>query len=410
MRPLPSPIFFGLEIGVILSFVGTYFSVSVIGLGTGLVLIFGILGVLLQRNWRVFSKNPLALPMTILIAALALSILLAAPYAFEKPLGKLRYLLCFFFFAQYFAVKPSARTWVISGGRWIAGILMVTALLQYFGIFSPLPLLGSHPPAPLPHSDGSLFIATGFAFHHSPFACTLVMLFHVFLAHWLLSKESQRHIQYVLPALACSLGILCSFSRGAWLAWVVSTILVITLHNWKRILIAVGSVAGALLLFAIVNPYFRARVLDIKPSANQDRLELWRICFQMFLDAPIFGQGFYSFGTRYQKYTDWHLHYEHFPVEAHNMYMDLLSGTGLVGVGAFFYFLLSWLGLAVREFRARIDASHVPWALASFGMLWAFVTAGIFDKQFYMTQTLVPNLFFLGILASRSLGEKLEAR
>lgn len=388
------------EAGVFLSFLGVYLSVSLIGLGTGIVLLFGLVYLALTKRWQLVLRNPLAVPMAILATAILLSIAFAAPYDFEKPLGKVRYLACMFLFAAYFVTKPEGKNWVVRWGRWLAVGLGVIAILQFLGIFSPLPLFGGRPPSPIPQANGMLFLATGFAFHHSPFACTMILLFHIFFARWILSMANERHLQYGLPIVFSSIGILCSFSRGAWIAWVVSTMLVTLMVSWRKALAAAGTLAALLVAAFATVPAFRRRVLDARPSQNEDRLELWRICFEMFKDSPLFGHGFYSFGSRYQSYTDAHLKRPHFPVEAHNMYMDLLSGTGLVGIGSFFYFLFRWLKLAVDRFRANLDSETRAWGLACIGMWASFVLAGIFDKQFYMTQTLVPHMFFLGILTS----------
>jgi O-antigen ligase len=388
------PSFRGLEVGVFLSFLGAYLSVSLIGLGTGLVLIFGLYRLLTAKRFGALVDNPLLVPMGILMTAILASILLAEPYDYEKPLGKLRYLFCFFLFAWYFVERPQAKETLLSWARWLAIGLGILAVLQLLGLV-PMRL------SEVPHSTGRWFMARGLAFHHSPFAATMILLHQVFLAHWLLSKRTDRNRVYAIPLALASLAVLCSYSRGPWLAWLGSTFAVVLFVSWRAALgTLAAALAGAVGLF-FANAGFRQRVIEMRPETNAERLELWRVCLEMFKDAPLLGQGFYSFGSRYQKYTDWHRTHEHFPVEAHNMYLDLLSGTGLIGLGAFLFLLASGLLLAFRVF-ASLPEGHEerPWALASFGMLVSFLITGLFDKTFYMTQTLVPHLFFLAVMVS----------
>jgi len=395
------PLFLGLEAGVFLSFVGTYVSVSLIGLGTGLVLLFGLLLVLVGRRADVFCGNPLFWPMFFLIAAILASIALAQHYDFIKPLGKVRYLVCLFFIALYFHQKPQSKKHV----------LRLIAILQFTGVFSPLPLFGGHEPSPLPHGDGKYFLATGFSFHHIPFASTLIMLFHIFVARLLIVGGERKWLHYGLPAAACGVGIFCSFSRGAWLAWLGSTLVLLAVYRWRVLWKAALGLAAFVLGLIALFPHFRLRLADIRADRNEDRLELWRICFRMFKQSPLFGHGFYSFGSFYQQYTDWHLHNENFPVEAHNMYMDLLAGTGLVGVACFLYFVIrAWRLSWVEYHHTEISLDDRAWALGILGIITSFCIAGAFDKQFYMTQTLVPNIFFLGMLSARGLALKCSVK
>lgn len=402
-RFLP-PLFHGLEAGVFLSFVGAYVSVSLIGLGTGLVLLFGLLLVLVGRRSDGLTGNPLFWPMLLLIAAILISIALAQPYDFSKPLGKVRYLVCLFFVALYFHQKPHAKKYVLRLAQILALLLGLIAILQFTGVFSPLPLFGGHELSPLPHGDGRFFLATGFSFHHIPFASTLIMLFHVFLARLLVVGGERRWLHFAVLAGACAVGIFCSFSRGAWLAWLGSTLVLLAVYRWRVLWkVALGFAVFVLGLIALF-PHFRMRLADIRADRNEDRLELWRICFEMFKESPLFGHGFYSFGSFYQRYTDWHLHREHFPVEAHNMYMDLLAGTGLVGMACFLYFVISAWRLSWVEYHHKtLSLDDKAWALGILGIITSFCIAGAFDKQFYMTQTLVPNIFFLGLLSARPL-------
>lgn len=405
-RFLP-PLFQGLEAGVFLTFVGSYVSVSLIGLGTGLVLVFGLLMALAGRRFDVFRGNPLFWPLLFLIAAILISIALAEPYDFRKPLGKVRYLVCLFFIALFFHQKPGAKNSVLKLAQALAVLLGLIAILQFTGTFSPLPLFGGHEPSPLPHGDGKYFLATGFSFHHIPFASTLIMLFHIFVARFLVFGQSdpqQKWLRYALPAAACAVGIFCSFSRGAWLAWFGSTLVLLAVYQWRVVWKATLGLAALVMGLVALFPHFRMRLADIRADRNEDRLELWRICFEMFKESPLFGHGFYSFGSFYQRYTDWHLNREHFPVEAHNMYLDLLAGTGLVGTLCFAFFVLSAWRLSWVEFHEKsLSLDDKAWSLGVLGVITSFCIAGAFDKQFYMTQTLVPNIFFLGLLCSRQL-------
>lgn len=387
-------------LGVFCSFLGSYFSVSLIGLGTGLVLIFGIWNTIYYRQGSLIRQNPLFFPLCLLILSILVSILCASPYAYSKPLGKLRYLVCFFLFTVYFLKNPLAKEKITKLGLGISLFLGVIAVLQHLGIFSPLALVSGLKPSPIPDVPNR-FLATGFAFHHNPFGATMNLLCPVMLAHALFSPKGQQKLWFSVAAAFCSVAIVCSFSRSSWLAFAVSTGFLLFLSRPRLALGFLASLGGAVFsLFLFYEP-FRARVGQFTIAANSERLELWRICWEMFKDSPWVGHGFYSFGTHFKKYTELHESIPNFPVEAHNMYLDLLSGTGLIGVSAFIYFIISvfiLLGRALKKTEGSwTEKSWILGGMAGFG---AFLVGGIFDKLFYMTQTIVPVLFFLAIATS----------
>src|SRR4051812_6051389 len=112
--------------GIYLSFLGCYFSLSLIGLGTGLVLLAGIILLSVEKKWRVLLDNPLFIPLTTLICAILISIILAPPYPYEKPLGKMRYLFCFFLFTWYFASRVNEQNKFRDLIRYLTPILGIT--------------------------------------------------------------------------------------------------------------------------------------------------------------------------------------------------------------------------------------------------------------------------------------------
>jgi len=387
-------------LGVFCSFLGAYFSVSLIGLGTGLVLVFGTWSAIKHRQWNLIRQNPLFIPLVLLIGAILVSILFASPYAYSKPLGKLRYLLCFFLFTIYFVENPLAKEKIAKLGIGISFLLGLVALLQHLGIFSPLAFISDLKPSPIPEVSDR-FLATGFAFHHNPFGATLNLLAPVMLAHAFMSPKIEQKRWFGGAAAFCALGVVCSFSRSSWLAWFISTGLFLTLLRPRLafgFFTALASTVVSLLLF--YEP-FRARASKFTLAANSERLELWRICWEMFKDSPWVGQGFYSFGTHFKKYTHQHETTSNFPVEAHNMYLDLLSGTGAIGLSAFIFFILSVLVLLSRAYKQKDgNLSERSWLLGGLAGFVAFMVGGLFDKLFYMTQTIVPVLFFLAIATS----------
>jgi O-antigen ligase len=126
----------------------------------------------------------------------------------------------------------------------------------------------------------------------------------------------------------------------------------------------------------------------------------------MFKDRPILGHGYHSYGSVIQKYLSSEESKLSFPRDSHSMYLDMLAGTGILGTITFIYFLWSCIRLVWKLFSKGSWSDEIQiWILASWGGLTAFLVAGLFDRHFYMPQTLVPFLFFLGGISAISMGE-----
>lgn len=149
-----------------------------------------------------------------------------------------------------------------------------------------------------------------------------------------------------------------------------------------------GLLAGALVLGVFwdqVMNYKRERHLSAAAAAESAQLRpiLAAIAWEMFLDRPLLGCGYAQYGRAHLEYTadrDREL-----PLEkgrgyvAHNVFLALLTETGLVGLGLFTALLASWAVQAWRLWH-RTDA---PLAARQMGLVFlatltAYVVNGLF--------------------------------
>lgn len=401
MEPsLTKPLLNAIAVSVFGCFLGIYLSISLLEMGVVLSLLLGFFGMFKTSRFSFVLKHPLFTPVMGLAAAIVISIVLAEPYPFGKPLEKVGYLMVIFPFTFFFWTFPEAKTQVFRFCLALSFILGITAALQFFGCFKTVRFLSAHS-MPIPGTDGQYFLATGFTFHHTPFGASVTWLFHVLLAQTLIAKDRKHSFLLLAGAAFCLMAIAFSFSRGVWLALCCSAVLVVSLINWRKAaqVFFLFSFFVALLFFT--STPFRQRLSSFKISANQERLELWKISLKMFKDSPVFGQGFHSFGDRIDQFSNQRLLDPHFPVDSHNMYLDFLSSTGIVGFAAFLFFIFSIGKLLFLAWKSKDSHdARKTWLLTAIGGFCAFLIGGFFDRHFYMIQTLVPTLFFLGIAVS----------
>jgi len=109
-----------------------------------------------------------------------------------------------------------------------------------------------------------------------------------------------------------------------------------------------------------------------------ERLQLWKTGLQMFAERPVFGAGMDNFrllhGRRYGL-TDWDR-----TIRANSLYLELLTGSGLAGLGAFMFMM--------GAVRWKLDAASVA--------LGIFLIHGLVDDFLMTTPVYFAFWFLLG--------------
>lgn len=296
---------------------------------------------------------------------------------------------------------PRSRWWVIAA--LFAGALSQAA----FGAYQFLRQVGPEGfmlPGGFMRAYGALEQPNpyaGYLGYTAPLAASLALA--ALLLAW--QKRSWRLLALGVAltgvAGALAAGILMSWSRGAWIGLAAALIAVVGLRNWRTaVLTAAATLALALIvaLFGIgwLPTSISGRVADLgayfsvpDPARTEitdenfsvlERLAHWNAGLRMFDDAPWLGVGIGNYGASYGRYPQAHW-YE--PLgHAHNVFINFLAETGVIGLTAF---LLFWLSIARIAARAGWRGKD-PWNRAlALGVLgaWVYLTLhSLFDNLF----------------------------
>jgi len=188
--------------------------------------------------------------------------------------------------------------------------------------------------------------------------------------------RSARHLAAALPfgfaAALLGLGLVVSFSRGAWLgAAAAGLALAVRLPRrlWMGLgLVAVAGVAGLLLLRAgLVPASIAARlgdlsefttVADVRGANINDanfaiieRLAHWQAADAMAREHLWIGVGLGNYGPVYARYAL--LNWPNALGHAHMIYLNVLAETGVVGLLAYLLFWVSVIAATLRAIARR---------------------------------------------------------
>jgi hypothetical protein len=136
-------------------------------------------------------------------------------------------------------------------------------------------------------------------------------------------------------ALVCTVGLAATYARGAWLAVVAgSAVVVLAVPGRQHRRRLAGGLALVLALAAAAAwqaPPLRRELASIgNLAANRNRLVLWATSIRMFTAHPVLGTGFGTFQHAYARYRPPDAP-EPEPPFAHNLVLHFLAETGVVG-------------------------------------------------------------------------------
>lgn len=202
-----------------------------------------------------------------------------------------------------------------------------------------------------------------------------------------------------------SLALLLTQSRGGLLAYAAILLMSAWFFAPNR-QVRIRRVAIVLLLCvlaAAVAGLFFQRLAEIDDFTAVSRVAIWGGAFTVFARAPVLGIGFGNLralmGGLLNLPDGW-------TGDAHNLYLELLAETGIIGFLAFA--LLAGVAMrgALKRYRCLQDEFGRIMGFAIFAALAGVLSHGAVDYLFHTTPQ-VAALFFLvlGMLRARSGGE-----
>jgi O-antigen ligase len=202
----------------------------------------------------------------------------------------------------------------------------------------------------------------------------------------------------------CTLTVIFTYSRGAFLAMITSLFLVSVLRRPRITSVLLGLGAFAILI-QFVPVSYQDRImslLNILPSSRtggyvdqsvQGRLSENLVGRSIFWDHPVWGVGIGNYNIYYQDYArKLGLEWRNQERSSHNLYLELLAERGMVGMivfGGIVFLTLRQLIRARAQFR-RLKASAMAELTAAVGIsLITYLVTAIFLHDAY------PRFFWI---------------
>jgi O-antigen ligase len=259
----------------------------------------------------------------------------------------------------------------------------------------------------------------------------VAMLVGVIMTCALLTLSKIR-VYYVIGCLAVCVALYASAlsgSKGAWLALPV----VVVWFLWEKrknlspfYLISIAIIFSLSILGTYNIPHVKNRIAsavseyqeythnETKSSPVQTRIELWRDSITIWKEHPIIGTGLGDFRMDVTHLVDDGLsNTQDILGHAHNIYLDTLAISGLIGLSALLILVLLMPFLIFRSFwKTEHDQWMKFYALAGMATIIAFAVFGLTEawtsRNPFVRTYLMSILVFMSSIAIRK--QRLEPR
>lgn len=218
----------------------------------------------------------------------------------------------------------------------------------------------------------------------NPIFLGIYSMLHIFLGSLLLLKEGRKFLRVliIIFILFNLLIMVFTATRGSMLAFIISLIIFIIYKiftppsskiksKFKKIFFILLFIFFIIYIFLQTNwaetlkarlPFYAYRLIDFQEFSRgfDQRIIVWKIGWQAFLEKPILGWGWGNFNIPFNK------HYEPLMLNwgeastwfdrSHNQLIDLLALTGAVGFLAYLFFYSSIFILIfkkIKEFKKQ---------------------------------------------------------
>lgn len=231
----------------------------------------------------------------------------------------------------------------------------------------------------------------------------LAVMFNVWLmislARLIVSKSLSGRIFLSLYILSAAGLLILTSSRGGWLGTAAGLLcLIFFLLQTKRSIFNslwnlvknrkfLFAIAGLLLCVFLAVIFFILYRQMFNPT-HGSRTEIWLPAINGFLSSPLWGKGPFTFVSLYlaENSVPPYLPFDY----AHSIYLDLLSGTGLIGLASFLWLITTIFFVLWRQLK--IDSKNWAILAGALAAMTAFLAHGFVDSVHHTSPTSLWNL------------------
>lgn len=385
------------EAGIIAMFLILPFMPTMVLAGFTMIVAFSLLLKVIRRK-RIIKITLIDIPVIAFMWFLISGGLLSVDISSSIP--KMLVFICFISF--YFIVKNVIRSEklaynCIRGIAFSASVVSVIGIMQYFfGTVSTK------------WQDVQMFSdikgrAVSTFQNPNVLAEYLILVMPVIFAMMLISGSARRRFRYFIALMLCSACLILTWSRGAWLGFVIAVILFIFFSSHKTFAYLILSIPTLCLIASLfVDTSVINRFMSIGNTADSStlyRLNIWKGTLDMLSDGNIFGIGIgtEAFSSVYPQYA---LSGIEAAPHSHSLYLQITTEMGIFALIVFILFCIAFFGMIFSTFKRCSLRKSKLLLLGFLCGVCAFLVQGATDYVWYNYRIFLLFWAMVGLAAA----------
>lgn len=188
------------------------------------------------------------------------------------------------------------------------------------------------------------------------------------------------------------LGILCTESRGAYIAIALSiaTLLISSKKIFKKLLPFMFVLAIGIPLTIALRYKSNSSGNEFLAS-NNNRLAIWRVCADLFTEHPIIGMGAGTENIHQEILQRIGINRSH----AHNLFLEIATEGGIIGVVLVIAIIVVFAKNLFKLFHLKNNA-YRPYAVLYTSSIIGFITMSLYEHTLQSPKEMMVFFLFLG--------------
>jgi len=257
-----------------------------------------------------------------------------------------------------------------------------------------------HYPKPYPvfkfHSRplGKLTFPTACFPYPNDFAAWINIFLFTFLGLAVFDLRKRKNYRILTYALSAGLVFFLfrTASRAA-IAGFVPSVMFLVMLVFKKFIVPITALFIVIVIAVSFIPYMRDEIFNIRQSFD-DRMSMWETGWRIFKEHPIMGNGINTFFANFTKFRQ-DDHQGKSGSYAHNCFLQMAADIGILGLGAFLFFVIVTLYSNIRKTFQNPHAFKNAYTFGlSLGVI-AFLIHSFFDTNLYSLN--LAALFWLSM-------------
>lgn len=227
----------------------------------------------------------------------------------------------------------------------------------------------------------------------------LIMILPIAVVGFLCAKSASRRLLYLFAGGVLGACLIFTWSRGAWLGIMIAMMLFLLMYSKKFLVVGLFGILAIPFLPFVLPQSILNRFLSIGnlgDSSTSYRVNIWDGTLDMVSDHFLsgIGVGVDVFGKVYPRYA---LSGIELAPHSHNLYLQILVETGILGLLLFILFLITWARHNFTFFSKPLPRTPRLSAAALFCGLLAVLAQGMTDYIWYNYRVYLVFWLLIGL-------------